>query len=597
MLLSKHSSVHSLVFQVILGYLFTSYNTIAFAYDFVIIGGGTSGLVVANRLSEIPNITIAVIEAGFSVLNNANVSSVDGFTLGLNTAIDWQYATTNQTYAGGRILGCNAGKALGGTSTINGGMTYVRAASQQIDSWQLGLGNTGWNWSTLYPYYKKSESFTIPTRPQTAAGASYISAFHGQKGPLKVGYAYDLNNGTLFSQVGSAWESLGVKRSRDVNGGNVTGYMAGPSTLDREKNVREDAARAYYYPVQGRPNLHVFLNTTARRIAWAGNSGATYTAGGVEVLNSNGEIEIINATKEVIVSAGSLRSPAILELSGIGNPIILQKYGIATKIILPGVGENLQDQPNNAFAYESNTTYNGTMPYVTYAPLSSILPSVPAANLSTWASSISAAINSSISPGAMNYLLTIQNDLINQNVPDIEVIFGNTVNTGSGPGTYLFTAFWTLLPFSRGNVHISSADPAVYPAINPNFFLVDFDLKVQVAIAKWTRKFWAAKALVNAFTEVSPGFSVVPKDATDLQWETWIKSTFSSNNHPVGTCSMQGITSGGVVDSNLKVYRTSNVRVVDASILPHQLSGHLTSTLYAVAEKASDIIKDMYGFA
>ncbi|KAF7959250.1 hypothetical protein EAE96_002764 [Botrytis aclada] len=596
MLLTKNYSVRSLVSHVILGYLFTSHNITVSAYDFVIIGGGTSGLVVANRLSEIPNITIAVIEAGFSVLNNTNVSSVDGFTLGLNTAIDWQYATTSQTYAGGRILGYNAGKALGGTSTING-MTYVRAALQQIDSWQVGLGNTGWNWSALYPYYKKSESFTIPTQAQTAAGASYIPAFHGKNGPLKVGYAYDLNNGTLFSQVGSAWESLGVKKSRDINGGNVTGHMVGPSTLDREKNVKEDAARAYYYPVQGRPNLHVFLNTTARRIAWAGNLGATYTAGGVEVLNSNGEIEIINATKEVIVSAGSLRSPAILELSGIGNPTILQKHGIPTKIILPGVGENLQDQPNNAFAYESNTTYNGTVPYVTYAPLSSILPSVPAANLSTWASSISAAINGSISPGAMNYLLTIQNDLINQNVPDIEVIFGNTVNTGSGPGTYLYTAFWTLLPFSRGNVHISSADPAAYTAINPNFFLVDFDLKVQVAIAKWTRKFWAAKALVSAFTEMSPGYSVVPKNATDLQWETWIKSTFGSNNHPVGTCSMQGITSGGVVDSNLKVYRTSNVRVVDASILPHQLSGHLTSTLYAVAEKASDIIKNMYGFA
>ncbi|KAF7878799.1 hypothetical protein EAF04_000002 [Stromatinia cepivora] len=597
MLLIRNSSIRSSLSRIILGYLITSYHTIALAYDFVIIGGGTSGLVIANRLSEIPNITVAVIEAGFSVLNNTNVSRVDGFTLGLNTPIDWQYETINQTYAGGRSVEYNAGKALGGTSTING-MTYVRAPSQQIDSWgQLGLGNTGWNWSTLYPYYKKSESFTIPTHFQRAAGASYIPAFHGENGPLKVGYACDLNNGSLFSQVGSAWETLGVQRNQDINGGNVTGYMVGPSTLDREKNVREDAARAYYYPIQGRSNLHVFLNTTARRIAWGSNLGATYTASGVEVLNSNGEIEVINATREVIVSAGSIRSPAILELSGIGNPKILQKYGIPTKIILPGVGENFQDQPNNLFVYQGNTTYNGTVPYVTYAPLSSILPSVPAANISTWASSISAAINSSISPGAMNYLLTIQNNLINQNVPDIEVIFGNTVTIGSGPSIYLYTAFWVLLPFSRGNVHISSSDPATYPAINPNFFLVDFDLKVQVAIAKWTRKFWATKPLGNAFTEISPGYAVVPKNATDAQWETWIKSTFGPNNHPVGTCSMQGRTSGGVVDSNLKVYFTSNVRVVDASILPYQVSGHLTSTLYAVAEKASDIIKSMYGFA
>ncbi|ESZ96297.1 hypothetical protein SBOR_3352 [Sclerotinia borealis F-4128] len=589
MLFTQCSSTSSLSSRLILGLLFTSYYTLTLAYDFVIIGGGTSGLVIANRLSEIPSITVAVIEAGFSVLNNTNVSRVDGFTLGLNTSIDWQYESTSQTYAGGRTLEFNAGKALGGTSTING-MTYVRAAPQQIDSWGQ-LGNTGWNWSTLYPYYKKSESFTIPTHAQTAAGASYVPAFHGENGPLKVGYAYDLNNGSLFSHVGKAWETLGVKRTQDMNGGNVTGYMVGPSTLDREKNVREDAARAYYYPIQGRSNLHVFLNTTARRIVWGSNLGATYTASGVEVLNSNGEIEVINATKEVIVSAGTLRSPAILELSGIGNPTILRKYGIPINIILPGVGENLQDQPNNVLIYQGNTTYNGTVPYVTYAPLSSILPSVPAANISTWASSISAAINSSISPGAMNYLLTIQNDLINQNVPDIEVIFGNTVTLGSGPSVYLDTAFWGLLPFSRGNVHISSSDPTIYPTINPNFFLVDFDLKVQVAIAKWTRKFWAAKPLGSAFTEISPGYAVIPKNATDAQWEIWIKSTFGPNNHPVGTCSMQGTTSGGVVDSNLKVYLTSNVRVIDASILPYQVSGHLTSTLYAVAERASDIIK------
>lgn len=203
---------------------------------------------------------------------------------------------------------------------------------------------------------------------------------------------------------------------------------------------------------------------------------------------------------------------------------ILSKYGIPIKIILPGVGENLQDQPNNVFIYEGNTTYNGTVPYVTYAPLSSILPPVPAANISTWAQSISAAINSSISPGAMNFLLTIQNDLLNQDVPDIEVVFENSVTIGSGPSGYLGTAFWNLLPFSRGNVHISSSDPAAYPAINPNFFLVDFDLKVQVEIAKWIRKFWASKPM-GAFTEISPGYAVVPKNATDAQWGDWIKST------------------------------------------------------------------------
>ncbi|RAL63327.1 hypothetical protein DID88_003752 [Monilinia fructigena] len=589
-MLRTQISVRSLLSRIIIGYTLTSYHTLTLAYDFVIIGGGTSGLVIANRLSEIPNITVAVIEAGLSVLTNTNVSRVDRFTLGFNTPIDWQYETTSQNFASGRKVRYNAGKALGGTSTING-MTYVRAASQEIDAWEQRLGNTGWNWSNLFSYYKKSENFTIPTPAQKAAGASYNPAFHEETGPLKVGYAYNLNNGSLFSRVESAWESLGVRKNKDINGGNLTGYMVGPSTVDREKNVREDAARAYYYPVQGRSNLHVLLNTTARKIIWGSNLGATYTASGVEVLSPNGEIEVINATREVIVSAGTLRSPAILEHSGIGNPNILQNNGIPIRIILPGVGENLQDQPNNSFVYQGNTTYNGTVPYVTYAPLSSILPRIPAANIGTWASSISAAINNSISSGAMDYLLTIQNDLINQDVPDIEVIFGNTVTTGSGPGVYLGTAFWVLLPFSRGNVHISSSDPAVYPAINPNFFLVDFDLKVQVAIAKWTRNFWAAKQLGSAFTEFSPGYAAVPKNATDAQWESWIKSSFGPNNHPVGTCSMQGRNSGGVVDANMKVYFTSNVRVVDASILPYQSSGHLTSTLYAVAERASDIIK------
>jgi choline dehydrogenase-like flavoprotein len=197
------------------------------------------------------------------------------------------------------------------------GMTYVRAEKAQIDSWE-GLGNPGWNWDNLFPYYLKSESFDIPTPAQIDAGASYIAADHGKSGLLKVGYPYGLLNGSLHETVIETWANLSIPHNLDVNGGSVRGFTVWQSTLDRDKNVREDAARAYYYPFQDRPNLHVFLNTTANRITWQNCKGAV--ADGVEVTYQNGTIGTLVARKEVILSAGSLRSPAILELSGVGNP-------------------------------------------------------------------------------------------------------------------------------------------------------------------------------------------------------------------------------------------------------------------------------------
>jgi choline dehydrogenase-like flavoprotein len=197
------------------------------------------------------------------------------------------------------------------------GMTYVRAEKAQIDSWE-GLGNPGWNWDGLFPYYLKSEGFDIPTAAQNVAGASYVPADHGKSGPLKVGYPFGLLNGSLTETVIDTWANLGIPHNLDVNGGSVRGFTVWPSTLDREKNVREDAARAYFYSIQDRPNLHVYLNTTANKVNWKACKGVV--AEGLEVTLQNGSVASLKARREVLISAGSLRTPAILELSGIGNP-------------------------------------------------------------------------------------------------------------------------------------------------------------------------------------------------------------------------------------------------------------------------------------
>lgn len=199
---------------------------------------------------------------------------------------------------------------------MNVGMTYVRAQKSQIDSWEA-LGNPGWNWESLLPYYKKYEDFTIPTPAQICAGASYVLSDHGKQGPLKVGYPYGLDNGSFFEEAATAWAALGIPASQDVNGGEVRGFTAQQATVDRDHNVREDAGRAFYYPVQDRPNYALFLNTTANKIVWRNSTDVV--AAGVEIVAADGTVGVLKAKREVIVSAGSLRSSAILELSGIGS--------------------------------------------------------------------------------------------------------------------------------------------------------------------------------------------------------------------------------------------------------------------------------------
>ncbi|KAJ5587199.1 uncharacterized protein N7459_002964 [Penicillium hispanicum] len=562
------------------------------SYDYIVIGGGTSGLVVANRLSELETVNVLVIEAGDSVYNNPNVTSTSGYGEAFGTPIDWAYQTVDQEFGGGHSLTVRAGKALGGTSTING-MVYLRAQSAQIDAWETA-GNTGWSWQTLFPYYRKGEQLQVPSDYSflDGSGVTYEPADHGYKGPLKVGWSSNQLNDGLAQKLNTTYQNMTVPipYNEDPNGGQMVGYSLYPKTVDSKLNIREDAARAYYYPYQSRRNLHVWLNTNANKLTW--KTGANATASGVEVTFANGTTTVVKASREVILAAGALKSPLILELSGVGNPAVLSKYGITPKVALPTVGENLQDQMNNGLAYKSKTNYSKSADYVAYPSVTQLFPNATAVGaqllkkLPAYAAQVASANDNVTKARDIERFFKIQWDLIfKSHIPVAEILLE--------PSGFTYdTEYWGSVPFSRGNVHISSADPTAAAAIDPKYFMLDFDLHAQAQAARFIRELFQTEPFAGmAGAETSPGYSTVAANADDKSWGSFLKANYRSNFHPISTAAMLPKEVGGVVDTSLKVYGTSNVRVVDASVIPFQVCGHLSSTIYAVAERAADIIK------
>ncbi|KAK1585795.1 GMC oxidoreductase [Colletotrichum navitas] len=558
------------------------------SHDYIIVGGGTSGLALANRLSENPAVSVLVIEAGGSVFDNVNVTNPNGYGLAFDTDIDFAFQTTNQTYGGGQVQTMRAAKALGGTSTING-LAYTRAESSQVDAWEK-LGNEGWNWDALFPYYRKSEHFQTPEPARQVAGhLDYESKDHGENGPLLTGWTLGQTNGTIPAVLNSTYQNLGLPWNEDVNGGNMVGFSVFPRTVDQENAVREDAARAYYYPYQNRTNLKVLLNTSVQKLTW--KNATVPTADGVEVVSADGSRRIVKARKDVILSAGSLVSPLLLELSGVGHPTILKQHGIETVVNLPTVGENLQDQMNNGLSFAmKNITVDGALTTVAYPSAEQMFDNVDEVaakikeSLPAYAATV-ASVNGNVTQAAdLLEFFEMQWSLIFESkIPIAEVL----VNTAQGTWS---SEYWGLLPFSRGSIHISEKSTA-NAIINPNYFLLDWDLLHQVQTAKFIRKLYGTAPFSTfAGTETRPGLDVVAEDADIEGWTGYIKGNYRSNFHPVGTAAMMPREKGGVVDANLKVYGTTNVRVVDASVLPFQVCGHLVSTLYAVAERAADLI-------
>ncbi|RAL02814.1 GMC family oxidoreductase [Aspergillus ibericus CBS 121593] len=474
-------------------------------------------------------------------------------------------------------------------------MSYTRAENAQIDNWER-VGNKGWNWKNLLQYYKKSEAFEVPTQDQTAHGATYDPKYHGENGPLKVGWPTAMTNSSVFTVLNDTMDHLGIHYNPDANSGKMVGFTTHPDTLDRANNIREDAARAYYWPYESRSNLKIITNTHANRIIWSNTTTPhdDALATGIEVTGPYGT-ETIYAAHEIILSAGALRSPALLELSGIGNPSILHHHNIPLTVALPTVGENLQDQTNNALSWSSSDPLTGLATFsaltsVThlYGPNTAALAASINASLPAYAHALATASHGALNESTLLEAFHLQHDLIfTSEVPYAEIVFAPS-------GSSFAVEYWPLQPFSRGSVHITSNNASDLPAINPNYFMFDQDISAQTDVARFIRKALATAPLSGIVgEEVSPG-TTLPANASDATWKEWVLEHYRPNYHPVGTASMLPREKGGVVDAELRVYGTKNVRVVDASVLPFQLSGHLTSTLYAVAEKAADLIRGGY---
>ncbi|KAK6001670.1 hypothetical protein QM012_002160 [Aureobasidium pullulans] len=563
-------------------------------FDYVIVGGGTAGTVLANRLSEDSSVSVALIEAGGSALDNPLARTIYGNCPACTTALDWNYTTVPQQHLNGNIQPYHAGRCLGGTSDLNG-WTYLRPSKAEFRSWQA-VGNPGWMWKSLLHYFRKSENLQIPSASQQEQGATYITEFHGFDGPLDIAWPPLLNMTGFGKALNETWQSLGLKWNRDANSGSLRGLFLKPSEYNLQQGgIREDANRAYLAPIMNRTNLKVFTYTTAMKLRLGYDlASKAMVASGVDVITATRGNQTIRASREIILSLGTLRTPTLLEASGIGNSRVLANASIPLKVDLPGVGFHMQDQINYnlGFNITGNDNFTNDLTNIpTYAFVTAedlfgndtlSIENELRRSISQYAAKIAAESNGATTIHTEKRRLNARVDLIfDKNIPIGELILNPT-----------FAAFWQTLPLSTGSVHLSSDHPS-RPLINPNWLQFDFDFRVQVALLKFCRRLYSRPPLsaLNNPVETSPGYSALPLNATDAQYRAFFNSSGQAVWHGVGTAAMMSRELGGVIDPQMLVYGTSNLRVVDASAFPFEVNGHPTSTIYAMAEKAADLIK------
>ncbi|KAF2165162.1 GMC oxidoreductase [Zasmidium cellare ATCC 36951] len=587
-------------------------------YDYVVVGGGTSGLVVANRLTENPHgkssskvLNVLVIELG-----DVDDGSPGTLVPGIQTPQKYWHTYTSVPQKGlnNRTSQLYTGEVVGGGTVING-MFFNRGSALDYDAWEE-LGNPGWGWEDLLPYFKKSETYS-PATPQIQAQypASPDLRPHGTRGP--VGSSYPPFSFDQIRNWFSGWASLGVLVNPQPNAGMAVGAIHSSLSLAQPNVSRSSAADAYFRgEASQREN---FDSLTAHRVVQILFEGKT--ASGVEYAPRNGsQTSHVKVSREVIVAAGAARSPQLLQLSGIGPRELLTGLDIPLVKELPGVGYNFQDQPSYYIALNL-TKLSGPIP-AWVDPTSDVYHEKYAEQqLALYYADREGAYTMPYQAGSdvaflplknvtsdyakvIDHAKTIDIDDISPSGTDPSIIRGHKAqvnillrhyasrdtavheSTFNGSPLMIIVA---LKPLSRGSILINSTDPKTDPQVDFGTFTHPTDVDVLVASLKKIRELLNSPAMQElGAIELSPGHSV-QSDAEIAA--ALINSTLSSWQHPVGTLAMMPEDLGGVLDPELRVYGIEGLRVVDASMMPIIPASHTSSTVYAVAEKAADLIK------
>jgi choline dehydrogenase len=520
------------------------------SYDYTVIGAGSAGCVVAARLSENPQTRVLLLEAGGSDTAK-EVRIPAAFSKLFKTSVDWNCSTEEEPHLNKRRLYWPRGKMLGGSSSMNA-MIYMRGNPHDYDHWK-NLGNDGWGFRDVLPYFKKAENHE--------RGAS---EYHGSGGPLNVTDLRYIN--PLTRAFLAAAEEIGILGNPDFNGATQDG--AGLNQVTQKNGRRHSAADAYLRPALGRSNLHVVTRAHATRVFLDRNraTGIAYVRDGVR--------SEARAAREVILAAGTIHSAQLLLLSGIGPADELKRAGVQPLHDLPGVGKNLQDHPMVSVGYLSKQP-------------------VSLASAETL-------------PNFLRYLLFKRGPLVSNvaeagifwrtrdglQAPDLQLLFGPVYYRNHGLQRTKEHAFGfgpTLVaPESRGSVTLRSTDPLLGPAIRANYLSHHAEMRVMIRGVRLSRELAHTKAF-EPFRgeELHPGAG----STTDEDIAAFLRAEIQTLYHPVGTCKM-GSDPLAVVDARLRVHGLEALRVVDASVMPRIIAGNTNAPTIMIAEKAADMIRE-----